>query len=140
MTLHDVFNRVHPTPVDADQEVLFERFMHGDLDDYADIDPLPSPNTWETVISERGNTRIAVSVSATPGKSKDRRSGRAAYAWTGLTGGLTRVGLAVAVVAVVGWVAFDWGFDINDGTVPLVLGVGAAMLAVGATVYRRVGD
>jgi hypothetical protein len=59
VTLHDVFNRVHPKPVDADQEVLFERFMHGDLDDYPDVDPLPSPNTWETVISERGNTRDA---------------------------------------------------------------------------------
>ena len=59
VTLHDVFNRVHPTPVDADQEVLFERFMRGDLDDYPDVEPLPSPNTWETVISERGNTRDA---------------------------------------------------------------------------------
>jgi 60 kDa SS-A/Ro ribonucleoprotein len=59
VTLHDVFNRVHPKPVDADQEVLFERFMRGDLDDYPDVDPLPSPNTWETIISERGNTRDA---------------------------------------------------------------------------------
>ena len=59
MTLHDVFNRVHPKPVDADQEVLFERFMHGDLDDYPDVEPLPLLNTWETVISERGNTRDA---------------------------------------------------------------------------------
>jgi hypothetical protein len=59
VTLHDVFNRVHPKPVDAEQEVLFERFMRGDLDDYPDVDPLPSPNTWETVISERGNTRDA---------------------------------------------------------------------------------
>ena len=59
VTLHDVFNRVHPTPVDTDQEVLFERFMRGDLDDYPDVEPLPSPNTWETVISERGNTRDA---------------------------------------------------------------------------------
>jgi hypothetical protein len=59
VTLHDVFNRVHPKPVDADQGVLFERFMRGDLDDYPDVEPLPSPNTWETVISERGNTRDA---------------------------------------------------------------------------------
>ncbi|WP_435349258.1 TROVE domain-containing protein [Haloarchaeobius sp. HRN-SO-5] len=59
VTLHDVFNRVHPKPVDADQEVLFERFVRGDLDDYPDVEPLPSPNTWETVISERGNTREA---------------------------------------------------------------------------------
>ena len=59
VTLHDVFNRVHPEPVDDEQEALFERFMRGDLDDYPDVDPVPSPNTWETVISERGNTRDA---------------------------------------------------------------------------------
>ena len=45
VTLHDVFNRVHPKPVDADQEVLFERFMRGDLDDYPDVEPLPSTRT-----------------------------------------------------------------------------------------------
>ena len=33
--------------------------MRGDLDDYPDVDPLPSPNTWETVISDRGNTAEA---------------------------------------------------------------------------------
>ncbi len=59
VTLHDVFNRVHPEPIDDEQEELFERFMRGDLDDYPDIEPVPSPNTWETVISERGNTRDA---------------------------------------------------------------------------------
>ena len=58
VTLHDVFNRVHPEPVDEKAE-LFERFVHGDLDDYPDVEPLPSPNTWETLISERGNTRDA---------------------------------------------------------------------------------
>lgn len=59
VTLRDVFNRVHPEPVDGEQADLFERFMRGDLDDYPDVDPLPSPNTWETVISERGNTQEA---------------------------------------------------------------------------------
>jgi hypothetical protein len=59
VTLYDVFNRVHPEPVDDEQEVLFERFMRGSLDDYPEVDPLPSPNTWETVISERGNTQDA---------------------------------------------------------------------------------
>jgi hypothetical protein len=59
VTLHDVFNRVHPEPVDDEKAELFERFVHGDLDDYPDVEPLPSPNTWETVISERGNTRDA---------------------------------------------------------------------------------
>ncbi|QLH84797.1 TROVE domain-containing protein [Halosimplex pelagicum] len=57
VTLHDVFNRVHPTPVDEEQDALFERFVRGDLDDYPDVEPLPAPNTWETVVSERGNTR-----------------------------------------------------------------------------------
>ncbi|SNR61713.1 TROVE domain-containing protein [Halorubrum vacuolatum] len=59
VTLHDVFNRVHPEPIDEEQAELFERFMRGGLDDYPDIDPLPSPKTWETVISERGNIRDA---------------------------------------------------------------------------------
>jgi hypothetical protein len=59
VTLHDVFNRVHPEPVDGEKAELFERFVHGDLDDYPDVEPLPSPNTWETLISERGNTRDA---------------------------------------------------------------------------------
>jgi len=59
VTLHDVFNRVHPEPVDEEQAELFERFVRGDLDDYPEVEPLPAPNTWETVISERGNTRAA---------------------------------------------------------------------------------
>jgi 60 kDa SS-A/Ro ribonucleoprotein len=59
VTLRDVFNRVHPKPVDDEQAGLFERFMRGDLDDYPTVEPLPSPNTWETVISEWGNTREA---------------------------------------------------------------------------------
>jgi hypothetical protein len=59
VTLHDVFNRVHPTPRTPEQEVLFERFVRGDLDDYPDVEPLPPPKTWETVISERGNTADA---------------------------------------------------------------------------------
>ncbi len=57
VTLRDVFNRVHPEPVDAEQAELFGRFMRGDLDDYPDVEPLPSPNTWETVLSERGNRK-----------------------------------------------------------------------------------
>lgn len=59
VTLYDVFNRVHPEPIDAEQAELFEQFMRGDLDDYPTVEPVPSPNTWETVISERGNTRDA---------------------------------------------------------------------------------
>jgi hypothetical protein len=59
VTLRDVFNRVHPEPRDDEQADLFERFMRGDLDDYPTVEPLPSPNTWETVISEQGNTQEA---------------------------------------------------------------------------------
>jgi 60 kDa SS-A/Ro ribonucleoprotein len=59
VTLRDVFNRVHPEPVNEQQEDLFERFIRGDLDDHPDVEPLASPNTWETVISERGNTQEA---------------------------------------------------------------------------------
>ena len=59
VTLRDVFNRVHPTPVDDEQDALFERFMRGGLDDYPDVESLPSPKTWETVVSERGSTREA---------------------------------------------------------------------------------
>jgi hypothetical protein len=59
VTLHDVFNRVHPEPVDDEQAALFERFMRGDLDDYPEVEPIETPNTWETVLSERGNTREA---------------------------------------------------------------------------------
>ena len=40
-------------------QAVVERFMRGDLDDYPDVAPLPSPNTWETVISDRGNTAEA---------------------------------------------------------------------------------
>ena len=59
VTLYDVFNRVHPEPRTPEQADLFERFVRGDLDDYPEVEPLPAPNTWETVISERGNTREA---------------------------------------------------------------------------------
>ncbi|WP_166377367.1 hypothetical protein [Halorubrum sp. BOL3-1] len=41
------------------------------------------------------------------------------------------VGAAVALIAVVGWVVFGWGFDVGDGTVPLLLGLAAAAVAVG---------
>lgn len=59
VTLRDVFNRVHPKPADSTQEALFGRFMRGSLDDYPGVEPLPASNTWETVISEQGNTREA---------------------------------------------------------------------------------
>jgi len=48
------------------------------------------------------------------------------------------VGAAVALVALVGTVAFGWEFGTDD-PVPLALGAGAAAVAVGWTVYRRLG-
>jgi len=53
---------------------------------------------------------------------------------------LRYVGVAVAVVAVVGSVALGWEFGGTDDPVPLVLGAAFALVAVGWTVYRRVTD
>jgi hypothetical protein len=53
---------------------------------------------------------------------------------------LRYVGAAVALVAVVGSVALGWEFGGTDDGVPLVLGAGFALVAVGWTVYRRVTD
>lgn len=45
------------------------------------------------------------------------------------------IGALVALVAVVGYVVFDWRFGSGD-VGPLLMGVGAAILAIGLTVYR----
>ena len=68
VTLYDVFNLVRPDPTDRvenwhgltvdERRELFERFMRGNLDEY-DVDDLDTPNTWETVISNQGNTADA---------------------------------------------------------------------------------
>lgn len=69
VTLYDVFNQVHPKPSDRvenwyglsikDRSDLFDRLMKGDLDEYEDIEPLSTPDTWEVKISEKGNTSEA---------------------------------------------------------------------------------
>ena len=46
------------------------------------------------------------------------------------------VGALVALVAVIGFVAFDWQWGGGD-PLPTLLGVAAAALAVGVTLYRR---
>lgn len=51
-------------------------------------------------------------------------------------GPVSVVGLAVAAVAVVGWILFDWDFGANDGFPPLVIGVLAAVVGF-AVFYRR---
>jgi hypothetical protein len=48
------------------------------------------------------------------------------------------IGAIVALVAVVGYLAFGWSFDDSGNTVPTVVGVVAAITAVGWTLYSRV--
>jgi len=51
---------------------------------------------------------------------------------------LRYVGVIAAIVAIVGSAQFDWQFGAPTGSVPFALGVAAALLAVGWTLYRRV--
>ena len=44
---------------------------------------------------------------------------------------VTYIGIAVAAVAVVGYLVFGWSFDGSDGPVPFVVGAAAALVAVG---------
>ncbi len=61
VNIRDVINRTHPNPQDELREEIFERLMKGDLDDYPEVEPLDESQgkTWETVISEKGNTAEA---------------------------------------------------------------------------------
>lgn len=59
VNLRDVLNRTHPKPRDDERDEIFERLIRGGLDDYPEVDPLDTPETWETVISEHGSTRQA---------------------------------------------------------------------------------
>lgn len=48
------------------------------------------------------------------------------------------VAVVVAAIAVVGSVTLGWDFSgFDDGVVPVALGVGAAALAIVASLYRR---
>ncbi len=47
MKLRDVLRIVHPTPINAEKEGLFKKILD---------DTLPTPYTWETELSARGNT------------------------------------------------------------------------------------
>ncbi len=55
----DVMNLVHPKPQTEDEEEIFEKLIKGDLDDYPRVEPLEPPETWEVVISEKGNNAEA---------------------------------------------------------------------------------
>jgi len=61
VNIRDVINRTHPNPQDDLRDEIFERLMRGDLDKYPDVQPLDESQgkTWETVISEKGNTAEA---------------------------------------------------------------------------------
>jgi len=61
VNIRDVINRTHPNPQDDLRSEIFERLMRGDLDKYPDVQPLNESQgkTWETVISEKGNTEEA---------------------------------------------------------------------------------
>lgn len=50
---------------------------------------------------------------------------------------LQYLGVLVAGIAVVGYVAFDWRFGETDGFVPLALGIACVIIAVGWTLYQR---
>ncbi len=52
----DVMNLVHPKPETPEEDEVFERLVLGDLDDHPEVQPLDPPETWEVVISEKGNT------------------------------------------------------------------------------------
>lgn len=63
----DVLNVVKPNPEaseraensDTNYQEIFEKIIRGGLDDYPEVDSLEPPETWEVVISEKGNTREA---------------------------------------------------------------------------------
>lgn len=59
VSLVDVFNLVHPKPENEDEEEIFRSIVLGDKDDYPEVDPLEPPETWEVIISEKGNTEEA---------------------------------------------------------------------------------
>lgn len=55
------------------------------------------------------------------------------------SGRMSLVGAAFALVAVVGYLAFGWQFGGETDGVPLAIGLGAVAVAVGVTLYRRLG-
>lgn len=59
VNLRDVLNLTHPKPADDEHAEIFERLIKGPLDEYPEVDDLEPPETWEVVISERGNTAEA---------------------------------------------------------------------------------
>lgn len=48
------------------------------------------------------------------------------------------IGALVALIALVGYVVFDWRFGGTDGIVPFAIGTVCVIIAVGWTLYQRV--
>ena len=51
--------------------------------------------------------------------------------------GMQYIGLLVFVVALMGWVFFNWNFESSDGLIPVVLAIACVVLVGGVTLYRR---
>lgn len=51
---------------------------------------------------------------------------------------LQYIGALIALIALVGYVAFDWRFGETDGVLPVALGLVCVVIAVGWTVYQRI--
>lgn len=55
--MKDVLNLVRPNPRDDTRAEIFEKVALSERDE--SVDPLETPTTWETVISDKGNTESA---------------------------------------------------------------------------------
>jgi len=50
---------------------------------------------------------------------------------------LQYIGALVALIALVGYVAFDWRFGETNGVLPLAIGIVCVIIAVGWEFYQR---
>lgn len=50
---------------------------------------------------------------------------------------LQYIGTLVALIALVGYVVFDWRFGEDNGILPVAIGISCVILAVGWTLYQR---
>ena len=62
VNMKDVLNRTHPKPQDEEHDEIFERLMLGELDDYPGVEPLETPETWETQISANKTEKFETTV------------------------------------------------------------------------------
>jgi drug/metabolite transporter (DMT)-like permease len=48
------------------------------------------------------------------------------------------IGTLIALIAVVGYLIFDWSFNGSAGTIPTAIGIIVAVSAIGWTLYSRI--